>query len=105
MIPTHNRPHEVIIEIEGKIVTVTAPMGFIPNRKKPFKTKLPHIQGVFLCMGLANERRRYIVTPPLIGWAHTQKDPWDPAGSQHREVDALVMGSFFSSYLKCIIRW
>ena len=35
----------------------------------------------------ANERMRYIVTPPLIGWAHTQDDPcivcgflpkWDP---------------------------
>ena len=26
-------------------------------------------------MGSANERRRYIVTPPIIGWAHTQNDP------------------------------
>ena len=26
-------------------------------------------------MGSANERRRYIVTPPLIGWAHTQNYP------------------------------
>ena len=24
----------------------------------------------------ANERRRYIVTSSLIGWAHTQIDPW-----------------------------
>ena len=27
-------------------------------------------------MGLANERRRYYVTPSLIGWAHAQHDPW-----------------------------
>ena len=27
------------------------------------------------CMCLANERWRYSVTPSLIGWAHTQKDP------------------------------
>ena len=28
-----------------------------------------------LGMGSANERRRYIVTSSLIGWAHTQNDP------------------------------
>ena len=26
-------------------------------------------------MGAAHERRRYYVTPPLIGLAHTQNDP------------------------------
>ena len=30
-----------------------------------------------LCMRPANERWRYSVTPSLIGWAHTQNDPWD----------------------------
>ena len=29
-------------------------------------------------MGSANERRRYIVTSSLIGWAHTRKDPVSP---------------------------
>ena len=28
-----------------------------------------------LCMRPANERRRYKVTSPLIGWAHMQNDP------------------------------
>ena len=28
--------------------------------------------GIILGMGSANERRRYIVMPPLIGWAHIQ---------------------------------
>ena len=32
--------------------------------------------GIILCMRPANERRRYIVTPSLIGWAHTQTDHW-----------------------------
>ena len=32
--------------------------------------------GVILGMGSANERRRYIVTSSLIGWADTQNDPW-----------------------------
>ena len=30
---------------------------------------------IILGMGSANDRRRYIVTPPLIGWAHTHDDP------------------------------
>ena len=28
-------------------------------------------------MGSANERRRYIVTSSLIGWAHNQKEYWN----------------------------
>ena len=31
---------------------------------------------IILAMVWANERRRYIVTSSLIGWAHTQNDPW-----------------------------
>ena len=31
--------------------------------------------GIILCMCPANERQCYIVTSPLIGWAHTQNDP------------------------------
>ena len=30
---------------------------------------------IILCMRSTNERRRYIVTSSLIGWAHTQNDP------------------------------
>ena len=35
------------------------------------------LTGIILGMGSANERRRYIhvITPPLIGWIHTQNDP------------------------------
>ena len=32
--------------------------------------------GIILRMGSATERRRYSVTPPLIGWAHTQNDTY-----------------------------
>ena len=32
--------------------------------------------GIILCVHPANESRRYIVTPSLIGWVHTQNDPW-----------------------------
>ena len=34
---------------------------------------------IILCMHPANERRRYIVMPSLIGWVHTQNDPCIPA--------------------------
>ena len=32
--------------------------------------------GITLGMGSFNERRRYNVTIFIIGWAHTQNDPW-----------------------------
>ena len=32
--------------------------------------------GIGLGMRPANERRRYIVTTSLIGWTHTETDPW-----------------------------
>ena len=32
--------------------------------------------GIILCMRPANERRCYIVTSSLVGWAHAQNDPW-----------------------------
>ena len=33
------------------------------------------VTGIILCMRPANGRWRYIVTPSLIGWAHTQNAP------------------------------
>ena len=32
--------------------------------------------GIILCVHPANERWRYSVAPSLIGWAHTQNDPY-----------------------------
>ena len=34
---------------------------------------------LILCMHPANRRRHYIVTLSLMGWVHTQNDPWVPA--------------------------
>ena len=34
------------------------------------------LPGIILCVHPANGRRRYIVTSSLIGWAHSQNDPW-----------------------------
>ena len=47
---------------------------------------------VILCMHPANKRRRYIVTSPLIGWAHTQNDPCCYNGTMSRsQVSATDM--------------
>ena len=40
-------------------------------------TVLCRSPGIILCMRSANERRRYSVTTPVIGWADTQYDPCD----------------------------
>ena len=36
-------------------------------------------RGIILGMGAENERRRYILTSFLTGWAHTQKETSDPS--------------------------
>ena len=61
---------------------------------------------IILCMGSANERRRYIVTPPPIGWA--QNNPWVgpewmnlwcAAKSPHREHYSGVIMSAMTSQI------
>ena len=37
---------------------------------------LRDMAGIILCMRPANKRWRHSVTPSLIGWPHTQNDPW-----------------------------
>ena len=39
-------------------------------------TWLTDYAGIILCMRLANERRRYIITSSLIDRAHIRNDPW-----------------------------
>ena len=39
--------------------------------------------GIILCMRPANGRRRYNVTPSLIGWVHTQNDPGNWSSQSH----------------------
>ena len=42
-----------------------------------YQTNNNQTSGIILCMRPANESWRYTVTPSLIGWAHTQNDPWE----------------------------
>ena len=50
-------------------------------------------QAIVLCMGSANERRRYIVTPPLTGRSYTQNDP----GYNNRNTVLGTRGTMTSS--------
>ena len=55
----------------------TQPYDAPPKTKKlTLKEQTNEEAGIILCMRSANERRRYIITSSLNGWAHTQNDPW-----------------------------
>ena len=43
----------------------------------PVLMQFPCNYRIILGMGSATQRMRYIVTPHLIGWAHTENDPWE----------------------------
>ena len=45
------------------------------NHNWSFKSRSISIPKIILFMRPTNERRRYIVTSSLMGWAHAQKDP------------------------------
>ena len=59
--------------------------------------------GIILCMCPGNKRRCYIVTSSLIGWAHTQNDPWNCSlyDACHYSVTALLWSclAYFPGYL------
>ena len=59
------------------------------------------IAGIILYMRPANERRRYIVTPSLIGWAHTQNDPCNSACYRCGTLSSPIVCSA-SPHLSCI---
>ena len=49
------------------------------NELKQIITLLLKLAGIILCIGPANEGWLYIVISSLIGWTHTQNDPWASA--------------------------
>ena len=78
-----------LLHIQGSLLEKNPDHPGSPGKKSAFQhhSQVPMIVcdgsvlvwkqylGIILGMGLANERRRYYVTPPLIGRAHTQNDP------------------------------
>ena len=48
---------------------------YLPRKINTVPPPLDWLSGIILCMRPVNERRRYTVTPSLIGWAHTQNYP------------------------------
>ena len=54
---------------------------------------------IIQCQCPVNERRHYSVTPFLIGWAHTQNDPW--ITEFHDEEIKDEYRAIFKKYCKC----
>ena len=68
------QPYKAATDLKvGQSSELSRAAQFKPSRKLMKKPVAPEI---ILGMGSANERRRYIVTASLIGWAHTQNDRW-----------------------------
>ena len=55
--------------------------------------------GIILGMGSNNERRRYYITSPLIGWAHTQNDPCHYAVYPQNYAYGLCFDMFCCGYI------
>ena len=65
-----------------------------------------------MCMRPANDRRRYNVTAPLIGWAHAQNDPcWVHTQNDPCSTTASLPGLFATSrnilqeVVTCFLQW
>ena len=59
------------------------------------------VAGIDLGISLTNERLRYNVTSPLIGWAHTYNNPWnfmtwDPVDIRAKLPEAIWIRTFFT---------
>ena len=66
------------------VVTFTlADFYILQNSEKPWHS------GIILCKHPAIERWRYTVTPSLIGWVHTQNNPWASCGNLHTSIHNL----------------
>ena len=64
---------------------------------------LLHYPGLVFCMRPANERRRYTVTSSLVGWAHTQKDPWDNVSKIRTDAVRIIL-NYVSRWQSIVMR-
>ena len=75
-------PRETIAPLFYLTSTMTADVLVTQDTKAPttmIPSRFSNIQGsvgISLFMRQGNDSRCYIVTPSLIGWAHTQSDSW-----------------------------
>ena len=63
------------------------------------------IPEIILDMGSANQRRHYYVMPPLIGWAHTQNDPWSHSGYGISQWEEALLCNASSHWLSPYPEW
>ena len=55
--------------------------------------------GIILCMHPANKRWRYSVTPSLIGWAHTQTDPYWQTTTKFTHVTITILQDMYKYFM------
>ena len=67
--------HKIYLWVAGKDWLVNG-VAFISRKFYWYSTFVIQCSGIILCMRPANERPCYNVTWSVIGWAHTQYDPW-----------------------------
>ena len=59
---------------------------------------------IILCVRSASERWCYSVTPSLIGWAHTQNDPWKWLRSaQATKISNILIRALIQYRIRCLI--
>ena len=81
-------------------------MSIFQKKWRMYHTEVRLYAGIILCMCPANESWCYTVTPPLIGWAHAQNDPWVwPYLSKRQciEVDGDLSMSVGSALAYCML--
>ena len=66
----YNTLNKYIISVNWNVVA-----GIVDSRRLQCTVYHYQIPGLILGLRPANGRRRYKVTPPLIGWAQTQNQP------------------------------
>ena len=73
-------PHMLLWSIKYLFITLVIEYELLVIKIKIFESRTfskTVKSGIILCMCPANERWRYSVTSSLIGWAHTQNDPYE----------------------------
>ena len=88
--------------VPAQCVNSTMPLaGMSPSRWVLWSLMISNTylrSGTIMDMGSANERKRYIVTPPLIDWAQTQNDPcWLVDITENSRRDILILPLMMTS--------
>ena len=114
--PGHNKVDDILHRAFSNALSIRISLKSVPNCPMNNKLSLVQIMAwqqagnrplseIILCLRPANERRRYNVTSPLIGWAHTQNDPCIILTSDGVATDGYLHHSASMSFIIKINSW